>query len=235
VAEYVCVYAVVSGASGPLRGDGASGERLRRVRVSGLDLVIGLVPRMPRPTAATLTRYDAAVRRLMETHGSVLPARYGTCAATLEELAATTLDRRDALRRALRLVRHRVQMTVRVFGSGSTPSRLRVEPESSQSRVRVDSEYGDGATQGRQFLQRRAAELQIPAAEPLRVAVKKWVRAERTERHDRGRLAGSMYHLVPRGAAPAYRSALQRAALAADVTIVVSGPWPPYAFAGGGW
>jgi hypothetical protein len=235
VAEYVCVYAVVSGASGPLRGDGASGERLRRVRVSGLDLVIGHVPRMPRPTVATLKRYDAAVRRLMETHGSVLPARYGTYATTLEELAATTRDRRETLRRSLRLVRHRVQMTVRVFGSGSTPSRLRTEPESVQSRFRVDSEYGDRATQGRQFLQRRAAELQIPGAEPLRAAVKKWVRAERTERHDRGRLAGSMYHLVPRGAAAAYRGALQRAAIAAGVTIVVSGPWPPYAFAGGGW
>jgi hypothetical protein len=205
--------------------------------VSGLDLVIGLVPRTPRPTAATLKRYDAAVRRLMETHGSVLPARYGTCAATLEELAATTLERREALRRALRLVRHRVQMTVRVFGPGSDRGRTGVRPGSDPgpTPVRPRSEYEYGATQGRQFLQRRAAELQIPGAEPLRAAVKKWVRAERTERHDRGRLAGSMYHLVPRGAAPAYRSALQRAAIAADVTIVVSGPWPPYAFAGGGW
>ncbi len=235
MAEYVWVYAVVSGASGPLRADGASGERLRRVRVSGLDLVIGLVPRVPRPTPATLKRYDAAVRRLMETHGSVLPARYGTCAATVEELTTTTLDRREVLRRSLRLVRHRVQMTVRVFGSRSTQSRLRDNSESAPSRFRVDSEYGEGATQGRQFLQRRAAELQIPGTEPLRAAVRKWVRAERAERYDRGRLAGSMYHLVPRGAAPAYRSALQRAALAANVTIVVSGPWPPYAFAGGGW
>ena len=88
---------------------------------------------------------------------------------------------------------------------------------------------------GRQFLQRRAVELQIPGAEPLCAAVRKWVRAERIERHDRGRLTGSMYHLIPRGAPAAYRGALQRAALTADLTIVVSGPWPPYAFAGGGW
>jgi hypothetical protein len=77
--------------------------------------------------------------------------------------------------------------------------------------------------------------MQIPGSEPLRAAVKKWVRAERVERHDRGRLAGSIYHLVPRGAAVAYRTSLQRAALAADITVVVSGPWPPYAFADGGW
>ena len=222
----VCVYAVVSGASGPLRGEGATGEGLRRVRVAGLDLVIGIVPRVPRPTASALRRYDAAVRRLMDTHGSVLPARYGTRAATLDELTATTFDRREALRRALRLVRHRVQMTVRVFRPGS---------DRGQTGVRTGSEYEYGPTQGRQFLQRRAAELQIPGAEPLRAAVKKWVRAERTARHDRGRLAGSMYHLVPRGAAAAYRAALQRAALDADLTVVVSGPWPPYAFAEGGW
>jgi hypothetical protein len=77
--------------------------------------------------------------------------------------------------------------------------------------------------------------MQIPGTEPLRAAVKKWVRAERSERQDRGRLAGSLYHLVPRGAAPAYRASLQRAASAADVTLVISGPWPPYAFAEGGW
>ncbi len=232
MADRICIYAVVSGASGPIRGEGASGERLRRTRVAGLDLVIGSVARVPRPTAAALRRYDVAVRQLMATHGSVLPARHGTCAATLDELTRAVLDRRDALRRSLRLVRHRVQMTVRVF---AVQSRFRVSSESVQSRFRVGSEWGDEATQGRQYLQRRAAEMQIPGSEPLRAAVKKWVRAERVERLDRGGLAGSIYHLVPRGATTPYRTSLQRAALAADLTIVVSGPWPPYAFADGGW
>jgi hypothetical protein len=230
-AEQVCVYAVVSGAIGPLRAEGASGERLRRVRVAGLDLVIGFVPRIPRPTAAALRRYDAAVRALMETHGSVLPARYGTCAETLDHLVLAARDRRETLRRALRLVRHRVQMTVRVFGAGSDRGQTRIRPGSDRGLTPVRA----GSDPGRQYLQRRAAELQIPGAEPLRVAVKKWVRAERTERHDSGRLAGSMYHLIPRGAAAAYRSAVQRAAGAADLTVVVSGPWPPYAFTGTGW
>jgi len=39
-----------------------------------------------------------------------------------------------------------------------------------------------------------------------------------------------MYHLIARGAVPAYRRAIERAALDADLTTVVSGPWPPYAF-----
>jgi hypothetical protein len=73
--------------------------------------------------------------------------------------------------------------------------------------------------------------MHIPGSDPLRDAVARWVRAERVERHDRGRLAGSLYHLIPRGAADGYRRAIERAAVDAGLTTVVSGPWPPYAFA----
>jgi hypothetical protein len=231
----VCVYAVVSGATGSLHINGVAGERLRRTRVAGIDLIVGNIATVPRPTDAALRRYDAAVRRLMATHGSVLPARYGTFAPTLEDLAQNVKDRRDAIRSALRIVRHRVQMTVRIFrGSdrGQTPVRTPVRPRTDPgpNGVRSGSEYEYGATQGRQYLQRRAAELQIPGADPLRTAVRKWVRSERVEPRARGPLAGSIYHLVPRGAAPAYRTAVERAARAANLTVVVSGPWPPYAF-----
>ena len=64
MAEHVCLYAVVSGADGPVRGTGAWGEKLRRIRVAGLDLVIGETARAPRPTIVALERYDAVMRRL---------------------------------------------------------------------------------------------------------------------------------------------------------------------------
>jgi hypothetical protein len=198
---------------------GAAGERLTAVRVGTIELVVGVVPRTPRPAAATLRRYDAAIRELMAVYGSVLPARFGTCAASAEEIAASVRDRRAAIRRTLRLVRHRAQMTIRIFGS-----------ESVQSAFRVRSECGDGATQGTRYLQQRAADLQIPGAEPLRAAAARWIRAERSERHAQGRLAGSLYHLVPRRSVAAYRRAVERAALDAGLTTIVSGPWPPYAF-----
>ena len=224
------MYAVVSGGAGVLRAAGVAGERLRRARVAGVDMVIGTVPRVPRPTAAALTRYDQVVRGLMASHGSLLPARFGTCAASLDELALTVRARRAAIRRSLRLVRQRAQMTIRLFRS-SEPARtsFRVGSESVQSRFRVNSEQGE--SRGRHFLQERAAEMQIPGSQPLRTAVARWVRAERVERHDRGRLAGSLYHLIPRGSAAAYRRAVERAAGGAGLTMVVSGPWPPYAFA----
>jgi hypothetical protein len=231
VADRVCLYALVAGAGGPARIVGVAGERVRTVRLSGIDAVIGIVPRPPKPTVGTLRRYDRIGRELMGIYPSVLPARFGTCAPTLDELAASVRDRRATIRRALRLVRRRAQMTVRVFfRSESSPNRFRVHSDPVQSGLRTGSEYGDGATQGTQYLQRRMAETRIPGAEPLRAAVARWVRAERTERHGQVRLAGSLYHLIPRSAAPAYRRALERAALEAGVTVVVTGPSPPYAF-----
>jgi hypothetical protein len=56
------------------------------------------------------------------------------------------------------------------------------------------------------------------------------VRDERIEKR-----AGvlTVYHLVPRASAATYRRAIERAAADADAQIVISGPWPAYAFADG--
>ena len=206
-----------------LRVTGVAGERLHAVRVAGVELVVGVVPRAPRATAATLRRYDGAIRDLMAVYASVLPARFATCASQVEEIAASVRDRRMAIRRNLRLVRHRVQMTIRIFAPhpGSDRGQSRLGPGS-------ESEY-EGA-RGTRYLQQRAADLQIPGAEPLRTAAARWVRAERSERHAQGRLTGSLYHLVPRGSVAAYQRAVERAAVDSGLTTIVSGPWPPYAF-----
>jgi hypothetical protein len=86
-------------------------------------------------------------------------------------------------------------------------------------------------------LRARAAEArrrkELPEFAPLGAAVRRWVKAERVERQERGRLAGSVYHLIPRRAVAAYQRTLERAALDAGLTTIVSGPWPAYAFAPG--
>ncbi len=233
MAERVCLYALVAGADRPLRAVGISGERLREVQVGRVRAVVGMLARIPKPTASMMRRYDEVERELMEIYASVVPARFGSCARHRDEFALAIGDRQDSIERTLRLVRRRAQMTTRLLhGSESTLNQFRVHSEPVQSGVRTSSEWGDEATQGTQYLQRRRAELQIPGAEPLRAAVARWVRAERAERHGHGRLVGSLYHLVPRGAAPAYRRAIERAALDAGLKAIVSGPWPPYAFAG---
>jgi hypothetical protein len=62
----------------------------------------------------------------------------------------------------------------------------------------------------------------------VRRAVARWVRDERVE-HRAG--VSSVYHLIPRSSAEAYRHAAQTSAASSGVTAIVSGPWPPYAFA----
>ena len=241
MADRVCAYALVAGRVQPLRLTGIAGERLTIVNAGGIAVVVGRVARVPRPARATLRRYDEVMRALTTVYASVLPVRFGTCAATVDEITQPVRDRGVAIRRNLHLVRNRVQMTIRIFSSeqgqtgvrpGSERGRSGVRPGSERGRsgVRTGSELEYGATQGTQYLRRRAADLQIPGAEPLRAAAAQWVRAERRERHDRGRLVGSLYHLIARRSAGPYRRAIERAALDAGLTTIVSGPWPPYAF-----
>jgi hypothetical protein len=225
VAERVCLYALVAGRGRALRLDGVAGERLYAVDLAGVEGVVGVVPRAIRATTAAMRRYDAIQRELTAVYASVLPARFGTCAATADELAASVRDRQAAIRRALHLVRRRVQMTVRLF-AGAPDSGA---PAARRPRARGPSP--GSARRGTLYLRARAVDASIPGSDALRRAVARWVRAERTERHMHGRLAGSLYHLVPRTAVGPYRRALERAALEARLTTIVSGPWPPYAFA----
>jgi hypothetical protein len=67
----------------------------------------------------------------------------------------------------------------------------------------------------------------VPGSEVLRSVVRRWVRDERVEQ--RASVA-SIYHLIPRSSVSAYRAALDRAAHDAGMRLVVTGPFPPYAF-----
>ena len=149
---------------------------------------------------------------------AILPVRFGTSMAE-DELTFVLTARRAAFIRALAHVRNRVQMTVRVPGARSPV------PSSAVPPVRATS-----AT-GREYLLTRArqaaAARAVPGFEPIRESVRRWVRDERVER--RGTVA-SVYHLIPRTSAGAYRRAVEHTSAAAGVTVVVTGPWPPYAF-----
>ena len=219
--DRVCLYALVAGAERPLRAVGIGGEPLRVVRIQGIDSVVGILPRAPKPTIAAMRRYDKVERTLMTSYASVLPARFATCAATTDVLALSVGDRRAAIRRNLVLVRRRVQMTVRLFSG----------PKPRGTRARTASPDADPTSRGANYLRTRMEDMQVPGADRLRPAVARWVRAERSERHSGGQLAGTLYHLVPRSAVSAYHRALSNAAVDAGLATVVTGPWPPYAFA----
>jgi hypothetical protein len=168
------------------------------------------------------------MRELAERFPAIIPVRFGTWMAE-EELLVTLSSRRAAFAVALAGVRGRVQMTVRVVRSGDRAS-------SASAREDVGPPLS-GAVQasmtGRDYLRARAgaaaAARVVPGFEPVRDAVARWVRDERVEHRA---AVSSVYHLIPRASTEAYRRALQTSAAAAGLHVIVSGPWPPYAFGG---
>ena len=244
----LCVYALTGGAV-RVSARGLAGERLQVYAHGAVAAVAGRLSRAPDPSPELLRRYDGAIRRLAESLPAVLPVRFGTCFDDPAELAFVLRSRGASLGRAVAHVRNRVQMTVRLIedplqrarpgeaGAAKPDSQARggapsVSPGSSSPRS-PDSERPQRARiSGTAYLQGRAEAVaranEIPGFEPVRDAVRRWVRDERVER--RGAIA-SVYHLIPRTAADGYRRAIGRAAAGGGLRVVVSGPWPAYAFA----
>ena len=211
----VCVYAVIRG---PGRGTfRLGGQRFDLLRSGTLAAVIRAAPRSMPPSPARLRRYDRVVRALARSYPAILPVRYGTC-LSVDELRLILTSRRSALSDALAHVRGRLQMTVRVVHNRPVS-----EPAPARERTRAMS--------GREYLRERARqaarERVVPGFEAARRLIARWVRDERVE-HSNG--VSTIYHLIPRASADVYRGTVERAAAAADVRVVVTGPWPPYAF-----
>ena len=226
----LCVYAIGSPVRGRLSITGLAGESLTTVRVGALAAFVGAMPRVPKPGDDHLRDYDRILKTLSRRSAALLPARYGTRVRDRDELHVILSARQASLRRQLRQVRGRVQMTVRMV-TPHTPD-TPVARALSRSRGEPNKARPTGRHSGSEYLRARARESarqrDIPQFKPLRLAVRRWVRAERVEK--RGSIA-TVYHLIPRGSAAAYRRALARRAAENEVRVVISGPWPPYAFA----
>ncbi|HMC36225.1 MAG TPA: GvpL/GvpF family gas vesicle protein, partial [Myxococcales bacterium] len=107
------VYAIALGAARGLSG--ARGEPLRVVARDDLELVCGDAP--PELSADALRAHEAAVRRIAESAQACLPARFGSAARDEASLVQAIAGRETELAEALRLVRGREQMTLRVYGT----------------------------------------------------------------------------------------------------------------------
>jgi len=221
----LCVYALTRGTS-RVSATGIRGERMRVVREGPLGAVVGALPSVPRGSVGNLRRYDRTLGVLAATLPALLPARFGTCFDEIDELRFVLRSRRPALQRALQHVRGRAQMTIRMVVA---PAAAAVEPEDGR-RQRPE----DASRPGTAFLRSRAEAAararHVEGFDPVRAAVRRWVRDERVERR-----AGvtTVYHLVPRGSADTYHRALEGAAARAGLRMRVTGPWPPYAFTEG--
>jgi hypothetical protein len=209
----ITLYAIADARPRGALGKGIGGKPLVVVRAGGAHVVIERAS-PAEPSVRTLRAHDRIVRRVARFAPAVLPVRFGTSVADARSLAALLAPLEDALADALAAVRECVQYTLRVHGPPAPPEKP--NPRS-----------GPGA----RFMAKRLAERQAPEIAPVTAATKEWVRASRVERHaDKGDHVATVYHLVPRREARAYRAALVRARVR-EVRVVVTGPWPPYAFA----
>lgn len=217
------LYAVLGEAPPRGRWRGLRGERLIFVRLGnrarGLVVAAGPMAAAPALSAAALRRHDAVVRRLARALPSVLPVRFGTTVADAAGMDPLIAGRATALRRALRRVAGREQMTLRVFGP-----RPRIAPPPPALRGGPGTRYLAG--------RRRAASVAAPTVARIRAGLEDFIHDERVEPSTSPPLLASVYHLVDRGHHRAYERAVREVACRlADVRVVSSGPWAPYAFA----
>jgi hypothetical protein len=248
----VTVYAIIAARAAPRSFRPRTGVRLDVLRSDTIAAIVAHRDAPAAPTAGRLRQYDLTLQELAQSVPAILPVRFGTRMPE-EELRSVLASRRQALVRALAHVRRRAQMTVRVLRTATARGReVGLPPEGGSYATKGGSyatkggsyatkggSYGtDGGSYeilgltGRDYLRRRAEEEAaarfVPGFEPVRNAVARWVRDERVE-HRAG--VSSVYHLVPRSSAAAYRRAAQLTARSAGLTALVSGPYPPYAFA----
>jgi hypothetical protein len=218
------VYAIVAGGASGLRTRGIGGRTLVRVREGRLAAVAEPMAVPPNPSVARLRAQDRIVRRLARSHDAILPARYGSFARDARELRTVLRRRAAALRRALARVSGAEQMNLRLSfeDSGLTRPPARVTPG-----------------RGTRYLRMRAGH-DLPALAAVRSALAEHsiVRAELVEVHAIPARTGlakpvvTIYHLIARGASSKYRKAvLGTMAREPGASAIVSGPWPPYAFA----
>jgi Gas vesicle synthesis protein GvpL/GvpF len=215
------LYAVLG--ARPLRGrwNGLRNEPLHFLRVGGLVVAAGHMRAPPTRAAPALRRHDAVVRRLARAVPAMLPMRFGTAVPDAATLARLIEAQAPALRTALGRVKGREQMTLRVFWTRGRARRAGPPPK-------IRGGPGTRYLAARQGAWRRAA----PVVARIRAGLEGLVRDERVEPSDAAPLLASVYHLVDRGQGRAYQRALRDVACQlADIRVVSSGPWAPYAFA----
>lgn len=209
--ESLYVFALTSGPAKPLSH---AGRRIEFVEVAGVHAAIERVRQRPAMTEDELRAQHDIVMKIAGAVNAILPVRFGAI-VDATELETLVSMRRAAILEALDRVSGRVQMTVRVFAPGAE-TLPRAEPA---GRPASGAEYLE---------QRRSQAAAVPAggAAAVSQAVRGFVVDERTQR-GQGRIHWTLYHLVDRTVLPQYERAIEAFV---SPTLVVSGPWPPFAF-----
>ena len=223
------VYALIDGVRVPPLSAGRQ-ARLRVVNVGRIAAVVDRRRHVPAPTPRNIRQFHRTVAAIADAVPAILPVRFGTLVGE-DELSFILNTRAISLRAALKRLRGRVQMTIRIANRrAGLPPGTDVETvldADGAAAKGLDKSDGPGARYLRSRIPREDRVTRRLLA-PLRWSVHEWVQEEQVTTHSG---VTSVYHLVPRRSAAAYARALQAAAHEAGMDIIVSGPFPPYAFA----
>jgi hypothetical protein len=187
-----------------------AGDRtLHTVNLDGVYAVCERRRAAPPMTDDELRAQHALLVDLSHRVSAILPVRFG---ALLERpvLASLIGAHRAEICAGLDEVRSRVQMSMRILGIRRA---LRSVPASS----------------GREYLEQRlkvVSPVLPPAARTLLSSLAPLVARQRQE-PGTGRLLATVYHLIDAGKVAEYTRLVKKTASSA---IIVTGPWPPFAF-----
>ena len=190
--------------------------------VAGLFAAVERTTHQPVLCEESLRRQHGIVVALHRAARAVVPVRFGAL-VDADELTEVIRLRRAELGRALQGVRGREQMTIRVFG-----------PRDAAGR-----HAGAAPSSGAEYLRQRAASARpvlTPGVERMIEAVATIAQAQTVD-PGRGEIQVTIHHLIRRGLADRYRREATSSAATTEpaLNIVISGPWPPFAFAPDIW
>ena len=181
--------------------------------MSGLELVVSHVAD-DEVTEEAVLRHAEVVEQLLGRSRAVLPARFGRPLAGEEELGAAVGASAPELERGLRRVRGCVELGLRVVAAPANPV--------------PKGESGTEYMQARLTEERRRRRLLDELDAPL---------ARLSEATATGSTSGDAFvssYLVAAENVPAFRKAVGALEEAhPELTIVCTGPWPPYSFGTG--
>ena len=121
----VILYAVTEAGRRAPDGDGLHGQPLRCLVHHSLAAIVSNSDSPPSQDEESLWLYESTIEGLMA-RGPVLPARYGTVAATDCEIFDTLQARHDELVRTLDRVRGAVEFAVRIKPKGGPATSKRL-------------------------------------------------------------------------------------------------------------
>lgn len=205
------VYGVVDGLAALPPLAGLEDAPLERLRIDEVELVLSRAETPPSAEVSreAILRHAQVVEELSERSAAMLPAQLGRAFRDEDELSAAVRSQAPQLERGLERVRGCVE-----FGLRAIPS---------ESSGELDAASGTDYMRARLEEVRRGDRLVGRLHEPLARLAR-----EATLRHHGGELSAA--YLVPRADTAAFHDAVARLERSPEVTVVCTGPWPPYSF-----